>query len=108
MRSASSEGVGTSLSSSESDDSTMSTLEIKDWSENAQTPVEHERRGWRKEMRGVAYHRWASIRRTHFAVIFSLSRTLIVGISLYFSCSEIGRMLANQYGNNAGSSGGEP
>ena len=45
---------------------------------------------------GVAYHLWASIRRTHRAVIFNFSRTDVTGKSLYFSSSAMGRMLANQ------------
>lgn len=45
---------------------------------------------------GAAHHRCASILRTHRAVIFNRSRTRVVGISLYFSSSAMGRMLANQ------------
>lgn len=83
-----------------------------DWLEIGQAKVEHERRGWKGERKvrrwemGQTYHLWASIRRTQRAVIFNLSLTLVVGSSLYFSSSAIGRILANQYGNNAGSSGG--
>lgn len=43
-----------------------------------------------------AHHRCASILRTHRAVIFNRSRTRVVGISLYFSSSAMGRILANQ------------
>lgn len=45
---------------------------------------------------------------TQRAVVFSRSRTLVRGKSAYFSSSEIGRTLANQYGNRAGSDGGSP
>lgn len=55
------------------------------------------------------YHRCASILRTHRAVILTLSLTLVVPSSAYFSASEIGSTLANQYGNILGSLyGGSP
>ncbi len=53
-------------------------------------------------------HRCASMRRIQRAVIFNRSLTLVIGIRLYFSWSEIGSRLANQNGNRAGSSGGLP
>ena len=43
-----------------------------------------------------AYHRTASSLWIHRAVIFSRSRTLLVGTSEYFSSSAMGRTLANQ------------
>lgn len=76
--------------------------------------AEHKRRGLQqgrrcsRRKRDETYHLWASIRRTQRAVIFNRSLTLVIGSNLYFSSSAIGRILANQYGNNAGSSGGGP
>jgi hypothetical protein len=58
----------------------------------------------RKEKR--TYHRCPSILRIHPAVIFRRCLTVVVRRSLYFSSSLIGKTLANQKGNNAGSFGG--
>ena len=100
--------VETFSSSSESNDS-VSSLDGGLSSESEQTLVEHERQGWEASGKwGLSYQFRASKPRTHRAVIFSRSLTLVVGNSLYFSSSSIGKMLASQYGKRAGSSGGGP
>jgi len=54
------------------------------------------------------YHRCVCMCLTQSAVIFSLDRTLVVCIKWYFQSSLMGRMLANQKGKRAASSGGPP
>ena len=54
------------------------------------------------------HHRCPSILLIQPAVIFRRSLTVVVDNSLYFSSSLMGKTLANQNGNNAGSLGGWP
>ena len=91
-----SEASEVSLSEYSSDDvDSVSTLSIQPLVRHGSVPghgIEVETwKNWR-----VTYHCCASIRRTHRAAIFSLSLTLIDGNNLYFSSSEMGKMLANQ------------